>query len=87
MLAGLWPVPSGSVNCPGTSLASASAAGQRPAVYYVPQKPYTTPGTLRDQVLYPLTLKQVMAPRYAANGSRDELDAELTALMGVVRLK
>lgn len=32
-------------------------------------------------------VSQVMAPRYAAGGGRDELDAELTELMGVVRLK
>lgn len=129
MLAGLWPIPSGSVHRPGPD---AVVAGQRPAVYYVPQRPYTTPGSLRDQVLYPLSMAQVrmmgvgmgrqggygeacyhdcllssgvcgppphlvplallclwqvMAPRYAAGSGRDELDAELTELMGVVRLK
>jgi ABC-type uncharacterized transport system fused permease/ATPase subunit len=84
MLAGLWPIPDGSVHRPGPDMV---VAGQRPAVYYVPQRPYTTPGSLRDQVLYPLSMAQVMAPRYAAGSGRDELDAELTELMGVVRLK
>ena len=28
------------------------------AVFYVPQKPYTTTGTLREQVIYPLTVDQ-----------------------------
>ncbi len=149
MLAGLWPIPDGSVHRPGSDMV---VAGQRPAVYYVPQRPYTTPGSLRDQVLYPLSMaqvritrgrgggswggmsgqiwqaevccclvaaathccslaqpscatndavfhmhcvtlscpcisSQVMAPRYAAGSGRDELDAELMELMGVVRLK
>ena len=83
ILAGLWPLPDGSVHSP----APGTGAGARPAVYYVPQKPYTTPGSLRDQVLYPQTLAAVMAPRYAAGGGRDDLDAELLELMGVVRLK
>lgn len=65
---------------------AAPAAGQRPPIYYVPQRPYTTPGSLRDQVLYPLSMSQAMAPRYAAGGGRADLDAELDALMGVVRL-
>ena len=83
MLAGLWPLSDGSVHSP----APGTGAGARPAVYYVPQKPYTTPGSLRDQVLYPQTLAAVMAPRSAAGGGRDDLDAELLELMGVVRLK
>ena len=65
---------------------AAPVAGTRPALYYVPQRPYTTPGSLRDQVLYPLGMAAVMAPRYAAGGGRADLDAELDALMGVVRL-
>ena len=32
------------------------------AIFYVPQKPYTTTGTLREQVIYPLTVDQA-APR------------------------
>ena len=88
MLAGLWPLPDGSVRCPTDAAAADASSGQRrPAVFYVPQKPYTTPGSLRDQVLYPLTMAAVMAPRYAAGGGRAELDAELAALMAVVRLR
>lgn len=56
MLAGLWPVPDGTLHRPGPD---ALVPDQRPAVYYVPQRPYTTPGSLRDQVLYPLSMAQV----------------------------
>lgn len=84
LLAGLWPLPDGTLHCPGSG--APPVAGERPAVYYVPQRPYTTPGSLRDQVLYPLSMAQVMAPRYAAGGGRDDLDAELAELMKVVRL-
>ncbi|KAL4445411.1 hypothetical protein ABPG77_011236 [Micractinium sp. CCAP 211/92] len=90
MLAGLWPLPDGLVHCPGSAaadLAAMAALGERPAVFYVPQKPYTTPGTLRDQVLYPLAMAQIMGPRYKAGSGRDDLDAELLELMGVVRLR
>ncbi len=31
------------------------------AIFYVPQKPYTTTGTLREQVIYPLTIDQAVA--------------------------
>lgn len=45
ILGGLWPMTSGSIHRPGGSAASADAR-----IFYVPQKPYTTIGTLREQV-------------------------------------
>ena len=45
ILGGLWPLADGRVLRPG-KYAWPSAAD----VFYVPQKPYATPGTLRDQV-------------------------------------
>ncbi|PSC69745.1 ABC transporter D family member 1 [Micractinium conductrix] len=95
LLAGLWPLPDsdGALACPAAeggdlaAMAGVEGLGQRPAVYYVPQKPYTTPGSLRDQVLYPLTMQQAMAPRYKAGSGRDDLDNELAELLGVVRLR
>ena len=44
ILGGLWPLANGCVLRPGKH-AWPSAAD----VFYVPQKPYATPGTLRDQ--------------------------------------
>lgn len=29
-------------------------------IYYVPQKPYTTIGSLREQLVYPLSLQQAV---------------------------
>lgn len=38
----LWPVASGTITKPGSG-----------HLFYIPQKPYMTIGTLRDQIIYP----------------------------------
>jgi hypothetical protein len=62
-----------------------------PFLFLLPASPFLPhlrlPAYLCVQVLYPLSLGQVMAPRYAVGAGRDELDAELSAVLEVVRLK
>ena len=52
ILGGLWPMTSGSIHHP-------AGAGTDGRIFYVPQKPYTTIGTLREQVL----ASALMSPR------------------------
>eukprot|EP00761_Pharyngomonas_kirbyi_P012810 gb/GECH01012837.1/.p1 GENE.gb/GECH01012837.1/~~gb/GECH01012837.1/.p1 ORF type:complete len:704 (+),score=162.31 gb/GECH01012837.1/:1-2112(+) len=49
VLAGLWPIKRGSIY-----LGKRDAAG-KPFVLYVPQKPYNAIGTLKDNIIYPVT--------------------------------
>jgi len=58
VLAGLWPLYGGTLYRP---------AGSR--VFYVPQRPYLTLGTLRAQVVYPLSWAEAVAEK----GATDEL--------------
>ena len=45
ILGGLWPLTSGAIQRPGSAAVACSSH-----IFYVPQKPYTTIGTLREQV-------------------------------------
>jgi ABC-type uncharacterized transport system fused permease/ATPase subunit len=53
----LWPIPSGKIVKPG-----ASVSGLHADIYYLPQKPYNVLGTLTDQLVYPLSPKEVTLP-------------------------
>ncbi|GAB4822712.1 hypothetical protein N2152v2_009758 [Parachlorella kessleri] len=90
LLGGLWPLPDGRIHKPGKR----TEALDTKDIFYVPQKPYTTIGSLREQLIYPLSLEQALAGvsvvELGENGSvpsaAAELDRQLCELMGVVRL-
>ncbi|KAK4946302.1 ATP-binding cassette long-chain fatty acid transporter pxa2 [Elasticomyces elasticus] len=65
ILGGLWPVYGGSVKKPKFE-----------DIFYIPQRPYLSRGTLRDQIIYPDTLYEFRAK----NGSEDELKEILETL-------
>ncbi|KAJ0039996.1 hypothetical protein Pint_26589 [Pistacia integerrima] len=52
VLGGLWPLVSGHIAKPGVG------SDLNKEIFYVPQRPYTAVGTLRDQLIYPLTAAQ-----------------------------
>lgn len=52
VLGGLWPLVSGHIAKPGVG------SDLNKEIFYVPQRPYTAVGTLRDQLIYPLTADQ-----------------------------
>ncbi|CAN1224686.1 ABC transporter D family member 1 [Linum perenne] len=52
VLGGLWPLVSGHIVKPGVG------SELNKEIFYVPQRPYTAVGTLRDQLIYPLTSDQ-----------------------------
>ncbi|KAL9393556.1 hypothetical protein Peur_012841 [Populus x canadensis] len=53
VLRGLWPIASGRIAKPSQHISKETGSGC--AVFYVPQRPYTCLGTLRDQIIYPLS--------------------------------
>ncbi|XP_020872598.1 ABC transporter D family member 1 isoform X3 [Arabidopsis lyrata subsp. lyrata] len=52
VLGGLWPLVSGHIVKPGVG------SDLNKEIFYVPQRPYMAVGTLRDQLIYPLTSDQ-----------------------------
>eukprot|EP01091_Cochliopodium_minus_P008374 TRINITY_DN1886_c0_g1_i1.p1 TRINITY_DN1886_c0_g1~~TRINITY_DN1886_c0_g1_i1.p1 ORF type:complete len:650 (+),score=200.56 TRINITY_DN1886_c0_g1_i1:280-2229(+) len=65
-LAGLWPLKKGKLTRPSDD-----------KIFYIPQNPYMVPGTLRDQITYPIKLK---------NNSQDKHLADLLEMVGVTYL-
>jgi len=67
VLRGLWPIASGRITKPNQI--------DKQEVFYVPQQPYTALGTLRDQIIYPLTLSEAMLKASQESGQDGDCDA------------
>ncbi|KAI8063565.1 ABC transporter transmembrane region 2-domain-containing protein [Gongronella butleri] len=68
ILGGLWPVYGGTVHKPNHE-----------DIFYIPQRPYLSLGTLRDQILYPHTVQDMKA--------RGITDADLLDILKVVQIE
>lgn len=68
ILGGLWPVYGGTVKKPPFS-----------QIFYIPQRPYLSRGSLRQQITYPDSLRQVRA--------RGVTDAELLKILTILGLE
>ncbi|KAM0330862.1 hypothetical protein ACHAQA_003818 [Verticillium albo-atrum] len=68
ILGGLWPVYGGTVRKPPFA-----------HIFYIPQRPYLSRGSLRQQITYPDSLRQVRA--------RGVTDADLDAILAILGLE
>ncbi|KAI9245155.1 ABC transporter transmembrane region 2-domain-containing protein [Sporodiniella umbellata] len=68
ILGGLWPVYGGTVHRPSHK-----------DIFYIPQRPYLSMGTLRDQILYPDTLKEMK--------EKNVTDDDLMKILKVVQIE
>ncbi|KAK9864122.1 hypothetical protein WJX84_012088 [Apatococcus fuscideae] len=58
VLGGLWPLASGQVRRPAAAM---DLGSPKHSLFFVPQRPYTTTGTLQEQVVYPQTITEAAA--------------------------
>ncbi|KAJ4967016.1 hypothetical protein NE237_018865 [Protea cynaroides] len=91
VLRGLWPIASGRLIKPLQIIKE--RASSRCGVFYIPQRPYTCLGTLRDQIIYPLSHEEakVIAVKMLGQGEESEdggnlLDFHLRSILENVRL-
>jgi ATP-binding cassette subfamily D (ALD) long-chain fatty acid import protein len=67
ILGGLWPVYAGIISKPNSK-----------KIFYIPQRPYLSIGTLRDQVIYPDTYEDMK--------SKGVTDQDLLKIMSIVQI-
>ncbi|KAK7318604.1 hypothetical protein RJT34_03307 [Clitoria ternatea] len=91
VLRGLWPITSGRLHRPSDDVNGEGGSGC--GIFYVPQRPYTCLGTLRDQIIYPLSREEaeVKALKMFGKGekhadTRNLLDKQLRVILENVRL-
>ncbi|KAI4317255.1 hypothetical protein L6164_025142 [Bauhinia variegata] len=91
VLRGLWPVANGKFSKPSEDVDEEAGSGC--GIFYVPQRPYTCLGTLRDQIIYPLSRHEAelrAVKMYGKGqdypGTRKVLDARLKVILENVRL-
>ncbi|KAJ6733559.1 ATP-BINDING CASSETTE SUB-FAMILY D MEMBER [Salix koriyanagi] len=91
VLRGLWPIANGRLAKPLQHINKETGSGC--GIFYVPQRPYTCLGTLRDQIIYPLSRDEaeVMALKLSEKGTQSTeitniLDTCLKNILENVRL-
>ncbi|XP_062083727.1 ABC transporter D family member 1 [Humulus lupulus] len=91
VLRGLWPIMSGKLTQPSQHVTEEVGSGC--GVFYVPQRPYTCLGTLRDQIIYPLSQKeaelralQLYGKGKESTDTKNILDMQLKTILENVRL-
>lgn len=91
VLRGLWPIMSGRLTQPSQHVTEEAGSGC--GVFYVPQRPYTCLGTLRDQIIYPLSQKEAelkvlkfCKEDEKSSDAKNILDMHLKSILENVRL-
>ncbi|EAT38025.1 AAEL010047-PA [Aedes aegypti] len=72
ILSGLWPIYGGTLRIPKRSQG-------KPCMFYIPQRPYMSCGSLRDQIIYPDTRKEML--------SKNITECQLREIMRLVALE
>nr|GEV86978.1 ABC transporter D family member 1 isoform X1 [Tanacetum cinerariifolium] len=89
-LRGLWPIVDGRLVKPSHNVNDEGESGC--GILYIPQKPYTCLGTLRDQIIYPLSHDQAekraltLYKKGQVDGDSKILDVHLKQILENVKL-